>query len=465
MPSTPTPPEWPLAHVLVVDDEAGMRNFLEKTLASRCGEVHSAADAEAGDELIRHHRFDLLVLDITLPGKSGIAWLRELREQGYAGEVILITAFADLDTAIEALRAGASDFILKPFRVTQILNAVRRGLERAKLQRENWALRHALRQRTPEADGLVGSSIAIKGLQAALQRVAAVDSTVLLAGESGTGKEIAALAIHRQSARRGGPFVPVNCATMSPAHIEQELFGHASGAAPGGGPGRDGLFVYAQGGTLFLDEIGDLPLPLQATLLRVLEDRRIRPVGSEQEIPVDVRVVCATHQDLQGLIREGRFREDLYYRLAEIVVTIPALRAREGDSLLLAQVFLRRFSQDQRRTLAFTEDAMRSIEAYDWPGNVRQLLNAVKRAAIMADGNRVAPADLSIPAVGQVEEAVPGESSLDLRRAREGAERRVVLAALAQSAGNIARTAELLGVSRPTLYDLMSRLAIRQQVD
>ncbi len=328
---TPTPPEWPLAHLLVVDDEAGMRNFLEKTLASRCGEVHSAADAESGDELVRRHRFDLLILDITLPGKSGIAWLRELRERGFGGEVVLITAFADLDTAIEALRAGASDFILKPFRVTQILNAVRRGLERANLQRENWVLRRALLQRTPPADGLIGRSIAIKGLQSALQRVAAVNSTVLLTGESGTGKELAALALHRNSPRRGGPFVPVNCATMSPEHVEHELFGHAHGAAGGSGPGRDGLFVYAQGGTLFLDEIGDLPLPLQATLLRVLEDRRIRPVGSEQQIPVDVRIVAATNRRLADEVAEGRFRADLYYRLQVVEINLPPLRSHKED--------------------------------------------------------------------------------------------------------------------------------------
>ena len=277
----PNPPErWPLAAVLVVDDEPGMCNFLAKTLAARVGSVQVAASAELADDLVRRHRFDLIVLDVNLPGQSGIAWLRDLRSRGFAGEVVLITAFADLETAIEALRAGAGDFLLKPFRVTQLLNAVRQGLERALLRRENWVLRRTLSQRTSTADGLVGGSLAIKGLQAALQRVASVDSTVLLSGESGTGKELAALALHHNSARSAGPFVPVNCATLLPELIDAELFGQAQGGDRDGlsprRPGRDGLFVYAQGGTLFLDEIGELPLPQQATLLRVLEDHRIQ---------------------------------------------------------------------------------------------------------------------------------------------------------------------------------------------
>ncbi|MGD9834321.1 MAG: sigma-54-dependent transcriptional regulator [Piscinibacter sp.] len=447
MPSIPPPPEWPLAHVLIVDDEAGMRNFLEKTLATRCGEVHSAPDAEAGDELMKRHRFDLLILDITLPGKNGIAWLRELRERGYAGEVVLITAFADLDTAIEALRAGASDFILKPFRVTQILNAVRRGLERARLQRENWVLRRALRQRTPEADGLVGRSIAIKGLQAALQRVAAVNSTVLLTGESGTGKELAALALHRNSPRRRGPFVPVNCATMSPEHIEQELFGHAQGAAAGRGPGRDGLFVYAQGGTLFLDEIGDLPLPLQATLLRVLEDRQIRPVGSEQQIPVDVRIVAATNRRLSDEVAEGRFRADLYYRLQVVEINLPPLRGHKEDIPDLVAHFIATLSpQLGVPPMEVTEDELAYLAQYDWPGNVRELRNLIERSLILGALN-VSALYQGLARMEAGARALPASRPTDLH----ALEKQHILSVLDSVGGDKTRAAQLLGISRRTL--------------
>ena len=448
MPSTPTPPEWPLAHVLVVDDEAGMRNFLEKTLASRCGEVHSAADAEAGDELVRRHRFDLLILDITLPGKNGIAWLRELREQGYGGEVVLITAFADLDTAIEALRAGASDFILKPFRVTQILNAVRRGLERARLQRENWVLKRALSQRTPAADGLVGRSIAIKGLQSALQRVAAVGSTVLLSGESGTGKELAALALHRNSPRRQGPFVPVNCATMSPEHIEHELFGHAQGAAKGRGPGRDGLFVYAQGGTLFLDEINELPLALQATLLRVLEDRRIRPVGSEQQIPVDVRIVAATNRRLADEVAAGRFRADLYYRLQVVEINLPPLRSHKEDIPDLVEHFIATLApQLGVAPMEVTEDELAYLAQYDWPGNVRELRNLIERSLILGALNVSA----LYQGLSRMQSGVRAGSSTERPTDLQALEKQHILAILDSVGGDKTRAAQLLGISRRTL--------------
>ena len=255
-----------------------------------------------------------------------------MREHGFSGEVILITAFADLDTAIEALRAGASDFILKPFRVTQLLNAVKHCVERARLARENYVLRRAESQRRSASPHFVGRSERMRRLMDALQRVAAVQSTVLLTGESGTGKELAALFLHQASARAEGPFVPVNCAMMSPELIESELFGHAKGAFTGATKSRDGLFYYAQGGTLFLDEVGDLPMPLQTALLRVLDDRKIRPVGSEQQIPVDVRIVAASNRDLAAEVGAGRFRKDLYYRLQVVEITLPPLREHKETS-------------------------------------------------------------------------------------------------------------------------------------
>ena len=457
-PLTSAPRErWPLATVLVVDDEPGMRNFLQKTLQPRVGAVHCADSAEAADALVQRHRFDLVVLDIALPGISGIAWLKDLRARGFGGEVVLITAFADLDTAIEALRAGASDFILKPFRVTQILNALRQGLERAGLRRENWVLRRRLHQSTPPADGLVGSSIAMKGLQAALQRVAAVDSIVLLSGESGTGKELAALALHHNSPRAAGPFVPVNCATLSPDLIDSELFGQAQ-VAGSGRPGRDGLFVYAQGGTLFLDEVGELPPAQQATLLRVLEERRIRPVGSEQEIPVDVRIVAATHRRLADEVDSGRFRKDLYYRLQVVEINLPPLRAHKDDMAALVAHFIATLAPRLGvPPIDVTDDELRYLQQYDWPGNVRELRNLIERSLILGAlnvsalyqglarqdrRNDVSPARAAGATPGA---ALPATTDLHTL------EKQHILAVLDSVAGDKTRAAQLLGISRRTL--------------
>ena len=450
-----TAARWPLATLLVVDDEPGMRNFLLKTLEPRAGQVMAAASAEEAEELMRRHRFDLVILDITLPGKSGLDLLRDLREQGNAHEVVLITAFADLDTAIEALRAGAGDFLLKPFRVTQVLNAVRQGLDRARLKRENWVLRRSLQQRTPSASGLVGRSIVIKGLQAALQRVAAVDSTVLLTGESGTGKELAALALHTLSPHARAPFVPVNCAALSPALIEQELFGTAGGAQR-----RDGLFVYAQGGTLFLDEIGELPLPLQATLLRVLESRCVRPVGGEQEIPVNVRIVAASNRRLADEVEAGRFRKDLYYRLQVVEITLPPLRAHKEDIPDLVAHFLDTLpAQLGVPPFEVSAEEMHYLAEYDWPGNVRELRNLIERSLILGALNVSAlyqglkrGGDAAVPVRSAQTSAHPASSALaegptDLQTL----ERRHILTVLESVGGDKSQAARLLGVSRRTL--------------
>ncbi|HEX6721381.1 MAG TPA: sigma-54 dependent transcriptional regulator, partial [Burkholderiaceae bacterium] len=314
-PATLPPPEraagdrltdgWQRSAVLIVDDEEGMRNFLSKTLEKRCGQVMVADSAERADVLARAHRFDLVILDITLPGKNGITWLRELRDQGFSGEVILITAFADLETAIEALRAGASDFILKPFRVSQILNAVKHSLERSHLKRENWVLRRTLRQREAPMDALIGDSAAMRRLRADLVRAAGVASTVLLTGESGTGKELLAEHIHRESPFASRPFVKVNCAAIPNELIESELFGHEKGAFTGAGTLRRGKFELADGGSIFLDEVGDLHEASQAKLLRVLQDGEVQRLGSEQSIRAAVRVISATNRRLDELIADG----------------------------------------------------------------------------------------------------------------------------------------------------------------
>jgi DNA-binding NtrC family response regulator len=429
---------WPHASLLVVDDEPGMRHFLEKMLASRVSLVHAAGSAEEAEELLRRHRFDLLIVDIAMPGRSGIELLQQLRAQGNECEVVLITAYADLDTAIKALRAGASDFLLKPFRVTQVLNAVQRGLERSRLRRENWVLKRTLAQHEPPVDGLVGRSIVIKGLQAALRRLAGVDSTVLLTGESGTGKELAALALHRLSAHASSPFVPVSCASMLPALMEGELFGH------GGARGqRDGLFVYAQGGTLFLDEIGELPPALQATLLRVLEDRHVRPVGSEHEIPIDVRIVAATNRSLLDEIEAGRFRKDLYYRLQVVEIDLPPLRTHKEDIPDLAAHFIATLApQLGVPPIEITPAEMQYLQEYDWPGNVRELRNLIERSLILGALNVSAlyPGDTKTAAKEH-------DWPTDLHEL----ERRHILAVLESVAGDKTRAARLLGISRRTL--------------
>jgi len=431
--------DWPNSVVLVVDDEEGMRNFLCKTLAPRCGQVQGVGSAEEGEALVRQHRFDLLILDISLPGKRGLDWLRELREQGQSCEVILITAFADLDTAIEALRIGASDFILKPFRVTQLLNAVKHSLERARLARENYVLRRTLAQRRHATQGLIGESNAMLDLRDQLQRVASVDSTVLLSGESGTGKELAALALHQGSPRAGGPFVPLNCALISPLNLEVELFGQAAGGSAHGVPARDGLFHYAQGGTLFLDEVAELPLPAQAKLLRVLEERRIRPQGSEQDASVDLRIVAATSRDLLEEVAAGRLRKDLYYRLQVVELRLPPLREHKEDIAALLRHFIQQLApQLGVEPIAITPAELAYLRQYDWPGNVRELRNVVERSLILGS--------LNISAL-YPQRQLPPDTITDLQQL----ERQHIMAVLDSVQGDKGRAAQLLGISKRTL--------------
>ena len=442
----PTSPEraldgWPNWSILVVDDEQGMLNFLVKTLAPRCHFVMSATSAEEGAEWLRGHHVDLVVLDISLPGKSGVEWLKELREQGYTGEVILITAFADLDTAIEALRAGASDFILKPFRVPQILNAIKQCHERSRLRRENFVLRRAMGPATVHRAALVGDSPSLAALRDSLDRVASVDSTVLLQGESGTGKELVARELHARGARAAGPFVPVNCAAVSPELIASELFGHAKGAFPGATRARDGLFHYAQGGTLFLDEIAELPLSIQATLLRAIEDLRVRPVGSEQLVPLNLRIVAATNRQLSAEVAAGRFRKDLYFRLQVVELALPPLREHKADIPALVAHFMGQLAPTLgAEPLRISEAEMAFLQQYDWPGNVRELRNLIERSLILGTLN-VSALYPGAP------EAPAAERPTDLHTL----EKMHILSVLDSVQGDKTRAAQLLGVSRRTL--------------
>ncbi len=429
---------WRLYSALVVDDEEGMRRFLERALAGRCASVAAAGSVEDAEELMRRQYFDLVILDIALPGKSGVEWLHELRERGFSGDVVLITAYADLETAIDALRAGASDFLLKPFSLAQMLNAVKRCFDRSRLARENFVLRREVQELAAGDDRLVGRSEPTQRLCELLRRIAPTPSTVLIQGESGTGKEVVARVLHRLSPRAQGPFVPINCAAMSPEIIESELFGHVKGAYTGASGNREGLFFYARGGTLFLDEISELPLPLQAKLLRVLEERRVRPLGSETEIPVDVRIIAATNRHLAQEVAEHRFRQDLFYRLQVVEVNLPPLRERREDIPDLVAHFLAQIgSQLGFTSIAPDAEMMRLLQAYEWPGNVRELRNYLERSLILGGFHWArgpsAPSER------------PKSDSL------EDMERQHVRSVLAAASGNKSEAARRLKISRKTL--------------
>ena len=426
--------------ILVVDDEPGMLSFLQRALAQRYGQVDTAGSVEQAVPLLRRRLYDLIVLDISLPGRSGIEWLHELRDDGYGGDVILITAYADLDTAIDALRAGASDFLLKPFSVAQMLNGVARCFERSRLRRENFLLRREIEERATAVDGVVCQSGSMQSLCDRLKRIAPTQATVLITGESGTGKEVAARALHRMSNRHDGPFVPINCAAIAAELIESELFGHVKGAFTGAQTAREGLFYDAQGGTLFLDEVAEMPPAAQAKLLRVLEERRIRPVGSEQEIPVDVRVVAATNRDLKEDVARGRFRQDLYYRLQVVELDLPPLRERPEDIPLLARHFIATMAQTLKvPALELTPRVLARLSAYDWPGNVRELRNLIERSLILGWF------DLGNEADGA------GEAASDCGDTLEAVEKRHILATLEACQGNKSEAARRLGISRKTL--------------
>lgn len=431
---------WRQYSVLVVDDEPGMVSFLRRALGQRCGRVDTAGSVEEAVPLLQRQLYDLIVLDIAMPGRSGIDWLHDLRDEGYAGDVVMMTAYADLDTAIDALRAGAADFLLKPFSLAQALNAVQRCFERSRLLRENFVLRREISERGADVEGIVGQSPAIAAVCERLHRIAPTPATVLLTGESGTGKEVAARALHRMSGRSGGPFVPVNCAAIAAELIESELFGHVRGAYTGAQQSREGLFYYARGGTLFLDEVAELPLPAQAKLLRVLEERRIRQVGSEQEIPVDVRVIAASNRDLKAEVAARRFRPDLYYRLQVVEVTLPPLRERTEDIPLLVDYFAGQLAPYLNVPRVVPDArALARLAAYDWPGNVRELKNLVERSLILGWFDPGPDAPVGAPV------ATGGEENL------EAVEKRHILAVLAACDGNKSEAARRLGISRKTL--------------
>lgn len=424
------------AAVLIVDDEPGMRHFLIKTLGPRCKRVEQARSCAEASEILDQVHFDLVILDNVMPGKSGLDWLEEQRQVGLFADTILITAYADLDTAIKALRAGVSDFVLKPFRVNQILNAAARTLDRKYLARENYLLRHELSESRQVACGrLLGNSGPIQAVRDMLNRLAPLPTSVLFTGASGTGKEIAARSLHALSDRADKPFVAVNCAAISEERIAEELFG----VVEEGHARKDGLFLHADGGTLLLDEVAQLPEPVQAALLRVLEDKRIRPLGSEREVPLNLRFLFATNADLEDAVRSGRFRADLYHRINIVNLEMPRLTERAEDIIELAALFMSEFSRSLGMpALELNEQVLLRLSRYDWPGNVRELRNLIERSVIL----------------GEFPEEFAGSGRVTGAQAIETlelVEQRHIMSVLDACGGNRAEAARRLGVARKTV--------------
>jgi two-component system NtrC family response regulator len=442
--------------LLIVEDDPALQKQIRWSFDQY--ETLVADDRESALNQIRRHAPAVVTMDLGLPPDAdsvseGFRLLEQLLALAPDTKVIVLTGQNDQANALRAIGMGAYDFFAKPFEPEILGLTIDRAFRLHELQQENRRLQ-AMRQ--PDAlGGLITRDPEMLKICRTIEKVAPSSATILLLGESGTGKELLARGLHAASPRSDERFVAINCAAIPENLLESELFGYEKGAFSGAAKTTPGKIETAHRGTLMLDEIGDLPLTLQAKLLRFLQERVIERVGGRQEIPVDVRIVCATHQDLKAQIRDGRFREDLYYRLAEIVITIPPLRSRIGDVTLLAHAFVRRFAAEQKRTVSLGEDAIGSISSHAWPGNVRELENCIKRAVIMADGNTLTAADIGLETAG-------GEPvSLDLRTIREEAERKAILAALSRSNGNVVRAAELLGVSRPTLYDLMHKFGLK----
>jgi two-component system NtrC family response regulator len=417
-----------------------------------------AGDRESAVASVRRHEPAVVTMDLGLPPRpddpsEGLQLLEEVHALAPDTKVIVLTGQNDRANALKAIALGAYDFCEKPFEPTLLGLMLERAFRVHDLQEENRRLQAA--QQSPAMAGLVTRDPGMQRICRTIEKIAPTSATLLIIGESGTGKELLARALHDLSPRKNNRFVAINCAAIPETLLESELFGYEKGAFTGAAKQTIGKFETAQGGTLFLDEIGDLPLALQVKLLRFLQERVIERIGGRQEIPIDVRVVCATHQNLKDLTAAGKFREDLYYRLAEIVVEVPPLRARDGDAALLAHGFVHRFAAEQKRgSMTLLPDAVAAIEAHAWPGNVRELENVIRRSVIMAESTSIGAADIGV---------APGAESshLNLRQVREEAEKQAVLRALGRVNGNLSKAADLLGVSRPTLYELMHRFGLK----
>ncbi|MGB5456877.1 MAG: PEP-CTERM-box response regulator transcription factor [Gammaproteobacteria bacterium] len=442
--------------LLIVEDDPGLQSQIKWCFENY--DVILAGDRESAVEQVKKHKPAVVTLDLGLPPhpddpSEGLATLEEILKIEPETKVIVVTGQDEKENAVKAIGLGAYDFYTKPFEPEIIGLIVNRAYRLMELELENQRLLQGSIQEP--FDGVVACSPQMQSVSKAIEKVAPSDATVLLLGESGTGKELCARALHNLGQNKAGRFIAINCAAIPDTLLESELFGYEKGAFTGANKQTKGKIEHAHNGTLFLDEMGDLPLSLQAKLLRFLQERVIERVGGHEPIAVNTRVVCATHQNLRERIENGEFREDLFYRISEIPLEIPPLREREGDIIVLARFFFEKFNEDHGRKLrGFTKEALAAMESYAWPGNVRELQNRIKRAVIMADGKQLTAADL------ELDRTSVENMNFNLRELREKVERQAIMRALSHVDGKVAPAAELLGVSRPTLYDLIKKLNI-----
>jgi two-component system NtrC family response regulator len=445
--------------ILLIDDDDSLRRVMEFSLTEAGYKVQTAASGEAGLMLFGRGFFDAVITDITMPGISGMEVLAKIRERDEGLPVIVITAYGTIESAVEAMKQGAFDYITKPFNRDELRLTLVKALRMRRLEKENVELRAEITDRY-RFDSVVGSSEKIRDVLDMAGRVAASDASVLITGESGTGKELLAKGIHYNSPRADGPFVAVNCAAIPEHLIESELFGHVRGAFTGAVKDKEGKFELAANGTLFLDEIGDLRVDLQAKILRVLQERQVDRVGGKHPVSVDVRIIAATNKDIERAVKEGAFREDLYYRLSVITLHMPPLRERRDDIPLLVQHFLKKFNRDS--DVRIDPEALTMLTAYGWPGNVRELENSIERASVLRRGEAITPAELpdklrkEMASVGNIILNLPDEGI-----SLEDLEKNLIIKALEKHKGNQTRAAEYLGITRPTLIYRMDKYGIK----
>ena len=449
--------------LLIVEDDPGLQSQMRWCFSEDL-EVTVASDRDAALAALRREEPDVVTLDLGLPpdpggATEGFALLEEILRLAPMTKVIVVTGREDKENAVRAIGMGASDFYQKPLDADILNFVVNRAFRLAELERENQDLTQ--QGNGTNIKGIIAASLQMMTVCRTLEKVAPTDVTTLITGETGTGKELLARALHDLSPRAGNVFAAINCAAIPENLLESELFGFEKGSFTGATQAKKGKIESANGGTLFLDEIGDMPMSLQAKLLRFLQERVVDRVGSVKPIPVDVRVVCATHRNVAQLIANGDFREDLYYRISEITLDVPAVRERDGDALVIAQSLLKSLGKHMdRQNLKFSDDAVNAINSYSWPGNVREMINKVKRAIIMADGKRITGDDLELPA-GEQSDA----NHLNLRQVREQAESKAILQALQASGFNMTQASRLLGVTRPTLYNLTDKYKINTSAE